>query len=289
MDTVDDNKTAKFSIAKLSLGLLALGVVGGVFFGGSLSSQESSDNATVSEQGLVGSESVTNDAATSFGEDEIASDAGEISPAAPDSAQVANWEPGMPIPEGYLTLGDTIVAKDAMTLNADGTMSWDPRFPTPKGHVVIGGFLYPEEFASDANGGSAIKPTPPAGQSVSTDKNKGAIEPTPNPTPVVDEPQEATPVEDIPGLENDKPRGSIDCPAYREDDPALYDECRKGFVAPTIEWVGYHSCEKRADGNVEVLGKVALVGGSYRTDYFGWQTATVDGYGIVSSVNASAP
>lgn len=63
--------------------------------------------------------------------------------------------------------------------------------------------------------------------------------------------------------------------------------CRAGFVAPKIEFARYLSCTKRADRNVEIRGLARLVGGSYKD--WAWQTAELDGMGIVSSIVSQAP
>ena len=57
--------------------------------------------------------------------------------------------------------------------------------------------------------------------------------------------------------------------------------CKVGFVAPSIEYVGYLSCSKSEDGTVSLKGLVRLVGGNYK-DWV-WNTATHNGMGIVSS------
>jgi hypothetical protein len=59
------------------------------------------------------------------------------------------------------------------------------------------------------------------------------------------------------------------------------EACKVGFVAPSIEYAGYLSCQKLGDGTVRLEGLVRLVGGNYKN--WGWDTATHNGMGIVSS------
>lgn len=57
--------------------------------------------------------------------------------------------------------------------------------------------------------------------------------------------------------------------------------CKVGFVAPTVEYAGYLSCQKLEDGTVRLKGLVKLVGGNYRD--FSWGSETHNGMGVVSS------
>jgi hypothetical protein len=79
-----------------------------------------------------------------------------------------------------------------------------------------------------------------------------------------------SPVETVkePGLIFGEPgSGAIstgtDCPASREENPAIYDACRAGFVAPTLEWAGYHSCKRVSEDIVDIYGLVRISGGNY--------------------------
>jgi hypothetical protein len=54
-----------------------------------------------------------------------------------------------------------------------------------------------------------------------------------------------------------------DCPATRAENPAIYDACRAGFVAPTLEWAGYHSCKRVSEDIVDIYGLVRISGGNY--------------------------
>ena len=125
--------------------------------------------------------------------------------------------------------------------------------------------------------------TPKAEQTTKNDSTKATITPapvetatpklTPKPTPKPTEPATTYP--------------SNYCPDTREEDPAAYDSCREGFVAPTIQWAGYHSCKKLSTGDIKIFGKIELVGGNYNG--FSCGTASEKSYGIVSSINSSAP
>lgn len=57
--------------------------------------------------------------------------------------------------------------------------------------------------------------------------------------------------------------------------------CKVGFVAPTVEYAGYLSCQKLEDGTVRLKGLVRLVGGNYK--YFSWNGQTHNGMLVVSS------
>jgi hypothetical protein len=53
----------------------------------------------------------------------------------------------------------------------------------------------------------------------------------------------------------------------RSENPTLWDACRAGYIAPTIEFVGLVSCEAvdRDKGNWRVVRKYKMVGGNYRS------------------------
>lgn len=57
--------------------------------------------------------------------------------------------------------------------------------------------------------------------------------------------------------------------------------CKVGFVAPTVEYAGYLSCQKLEDGTVALKGLVKLVGGNYK--YFSWNRQTHNGMGVIST------
>lgn len=59
------------------------------------------------------------------------------------------------------------------------------------------------------------------------------------------------------------------------------DACKAGFIAPTIEYAGYLSCQKLEDGTVALKGLVKLVGGNYKD--FSWNGQTHNGMGIVAN------
>ena len=77
------------------------------------------------------------------------------------------------------------------------------------------------------------------------------------------------------------------CPASREENPTVYDACRAGFVAPTLEWAGYHSCTRVSEDAVEIYGLVRITGGNYA--HISNTGPLVNGMIRVSSVNASSP
>jgi hypothetical protein len=286
MDTVKDNKKVNFPITKLTIGVAALGVAGGVFFGAFLATQGVTETVSSSEQSLVVSDSLKNDITTNLNNEVEAS---EVEASASTTLSTAldihgtTWGPGDSIPKGYFTIGNTIVNNEAVTFNPDGTMSWDARFSVPAGHVVVDGLLYPDEFAPNATKDRTPKPTPTAEQTLKNETGQAEIKPA----PAQDKPREETPK---PSEEsNPLPNPGDYCPGYREENPSLYDSCHAGFVAPTIEWAGYHSCRKTPDGNVQIFGKVRLVGGNYNVNDYGWDTHVISGLGIVNSVNASSP
>jgi hypothetical protein len=70
------------------------------------------------------------------------------------------------------------------------------------------------------------------------------------------------------------------CPGNRSENPELYDSCRKGFVAPTFEFAGYHSCKRLTDSTFEITGLVRMVGGNYSE--FVWNQATHKGMALAS-------
>jgi hypothetical protein len=57
------------------------------------------------------------------------------------------------------------------------------------------------------------------------------------------------------------------CPMTHSENPTLWDACRAGYIAPTIEFVGLVSCEAvdRDKGNWRVVRKYKMVGGNYRS------------------------
>jgi hypothetical protein len=70
------------------------------------------------------------------------------------------------------------------------------------------------------------------------------------------------------------------CYVTREEDPERYDSCRAGYVAPTFEFVGYHSCKRLTEDLFEITGLVRMVGGNYRD--FVWNQGEYDGMALVS-------
>lgn len=53
----------------------------------------------------------------------------------------------------------------------------------------------------------------------------------------------------------------------RSDNPTLWDACRAGYIAPTIQSAGLISCEAvdREKGIWKVVRKYVMVGGNYRS------------------------
>lgn len=206
-------------------------------------------------------------------------------PAANVDFDPSQWRTGMPIPEGYTFFGGQMVDDRAFALNPDGTLSWDSRFPPPEGFVVVDGFLLPEDVAAESR---ASEPgSSNQGSSNASSGQASAADNRSRPPAAPAEPIEANPSPDEEANPLPNPGGY--CPGYREENPSLYDSCHAGFVAPTIEWAGYHSCRKTPDGNVQIFGKVKLVGGTYNSNDYGWDTHAIGSLGIVNSVNASSP
>lgn len=57
------------------------------------------------------------------------------------------------------------------------------------------------------------------------------------------------------------------CPMTRSENPTLWDACRAGYIAPTIQSAGLISCEAvdRDKGIWKVVRKYVMVGGNYRS------------------------
>lgn len=271
MDTVKDNKKVNFPITKLTIGLAALGVAGGVFFGALLSTQGVAEETIASDQSLTISDSLKNsisldDESGALGEKPIdgnnqileensKSDNGEIVAEAPEE--------------------ETVTKEDS---NSTGSESEEVKEEEPK--VEPKPTKKAEQKVESETDQAEIKPAPaPEKPAAKPEQTQEPAKPKPTPEPV-EKPEEA---------HKGPPLGTPYCPGYREENPSLYDSCHAGFVAPTLEWAGYHSCEKTPAGNVRIFGKVKLVGGNYNKDYYGWNSRTVEGYGIVNSVNSSAP
>jgi hypothetical protein len=58
-----------------------------------------------------------------------------------------------------------------------------------------------------------------------------------------------------------------ECPDARAENPTLWDACRAGYIAPTIESAGLISCEAvdRDKGIWRVVRKYVMAGGNYRS------------------------
>jgi hypothetical protein len=116
-------------------------------------------------------------------------------------------------------------------------------------------------------------------QDAENNGNRGSV--TPNPKPNTGTPVQTPNPGSTSGSNNQQP--VTYCPDTREENPAVYDACRAGFVAPTkFEWARYHSCERLSDTKVKLVGLVRMVGGNYSEVTYG--SPTVDGLIIVSSV-----
>lgn len=77
------------------------------------------------------------------------------------------------------------------------------------------------------------------------------------------------------------------CPGSRGENPALWDACRAGYVAPTISFGGLVSCTAvdRAAGTWAVTYRLTASGGNYRGSWSGMTnngngTDTVNIYGL---------
>lgn len=280
MDTKQDNRKVNLPINKLTIALAAIGISGGVFFGAFLSAQTQTENAALSEQTIVASKSILTEVKIGGGID---------APIITESIQKTEKVEKTSDDISYIIIGDTPVDARALTFNSDGTMSWDSSFTPPAGYVVVDGLLYPEDASpsTDQKHDSSItRNKPSVQQTIENKTDKAEIKPIPS--------QENSTSDDSSRDDDVEYNGSpvsrtADCPAFRNDNLSLYDECRNGFVAPTIRWAGYHSCEKRADGTVNVIGKVELVGGNYNSEYWSWNHANIGKYGLVSSLNSSSP
>lgn len=129
--------------------------------------------------------------------------------------------------------------------------------------------LTEEELNSLLNAGSE--------QDAENNGNRGSVTPSPRSSSGNNNYGEGLPtVDDYPSAGDSSSTTAPDC--YGQYEAA----CKVGFVAPSIEYVGYLSCSKSEDGTtVRLQGLVKLVGGSYK-DWV-WNTATHNGMGIVSS------
>lgn len=135
---------------------------------------------------------------------------------------------------------------------------------------------------------------PKAEQVVSNESSKGTVSTKPRETSSNSNDPVGNKFSDIISGEPNAGTGnevSTYCPINRESDPALYDACTAGFVAPTVEWAGFHSCRKIEDPTrgtfVEIVGKVQLVGGNYGS--YEWGTKTSGNYGLVVSTMQTKP
>lgn len=65
------------------------------------------------------------------------------------------------------------------------------------------------------------------------------------------------------------PQPATWCPDSRDQNPALWDECRAGYVRPSIVYAGAVSCtiNNRAAGDYTIVLGFRIVGGNYR-DYW---------------------
>jgi hypothetical protein len=128
--------------------------------------------------------------------------------------------------------------------------------------------LTEEELNSLLNAGSE--------QDAENNGNRGSVTPSPRSSSENNNYGEGLPtVDDYPSAGDSSSTTAPDC--YGQYEAA----CKVGFVAPSIEYVGYLSCSKSEDGTVRLQGLVRLVGGNYK-DWV-WNTATHNGMGIVSS------
>lgn len=132
-------------------------------------------------------------------------------------------------------------------------------------------------------------PSPTAQQSLTDNATSANIAPKPSPKPSPNtNPASPAPVVDEPAAPVQETQF---CPITREQNPSVYDACISGFSAPTIEWVGYHSCKKIEDPNygtvVKLWGKVKLSGGNYGA--YSWDRASDGAYGLVTASVTGAP
>jgi len=119
---------------------------------------------------------------------------------------------------------------------------------------------------------------PGARQEIVNDSPKAAA--TPNPTKKTEskpvETSEPTPTTTAAPIQPTKES----CYVTREEDPERYDSCRAGYVAPTFEFVGYHSCKRVTEDWFQITGLVRMVGGNYRDSF--WNQGEYNGMALVS-------
>jgi hypothetical protein len=124
-----------------------------------------------------------------------------------------------------------------------------------------------------------ILPTPGAKQEIVNDSSNAVATPKPTqsngPKPTTT-PKPTASTKPIPSEQSTLKY----CPDNRSENPELYDSCRKGFVAPTFEFAGYHSCKRLTDSTFEITGLVRMVGGNYSE--FVWNEATYKGMALAS-------
>jgi hypothetical protein len=124
-----------------------------------------------------------------------------------------------------------------------------------------------------------ILPTPGAKQEIVNDSSRVVATPKPTqsngPKPTTT-PKPTASTKPIP---SEQPTLKY-CPDNRSENPELYDSCRKGFIAPTFEFAGYHSCKRLTDSTFEITGLVRMVGGNYSE--FVWNQATHKGMALAS-------
>lgn len=149
----------------------------------------------------------------------------------------------------------TIPPSTVTTTNTEKTSSADTAAPGAK-----------QEIVNDSPKAAAT-PNP-------TKKNESKPVETSEPTPTTT----ATPTQEL----------NKYCYVTREENAERYDSCREGFIAPTFEFVGYHSCKRVTEDTFQITGLVRMVGGNYRD--FVWNEWEYDGMAIVGATfRDSAP
>jgi hypothetical protein len=128
--------------------------------------------------------------------------------------------------------------------------------------------LTEEELKSLLNAGSE--------QDAENNGNRGSVAPSPRSSSGNNNYGEGLPtVDDYPSAGDSSSTTAPDCYGQYEE------ACKVGFVAPTVEYAGYLSCQKLEDGTVALKGLVKLVGGNYKG--FSWTGQTHNGMGIVAN------
>jgi hypothetical protein len=137
--------------------------------------------------------------------------------------------------------------------------------------------IMPESTTTEISVVSPIQNTKPSTtQEITNDSEKV----TASPNPAKKETPE--PVKPVPTSTQSPSEENLKyCPNKREENPELYDSCREGFVAPTFEFAGYHSCKRVTKDTFQITGLVRMVGGNYKD--FAWNEHTYKGMALVST------